>query len=123
MSSCKQAEGLCLIALPPQGLLQISVQIPASQPCREQSENSCVALGCGGFCARWGAAVGYADTFPCNSATRCCFSRCLSLVMKSVWKTLSSAGKASMAGAQSGSWVSIILEDACWSSVVFQLHF
>lgn len=43
--------------------------------------------------------------------------------MKSVWKTLSSAGKASMAGAQSGSWVSIILEDACWSSAVFQLHF
>ena len=43
--------------------------------------------------------------------------------MKSVWKTLRSAGKASVTGAQSGSWVSIILENACSSSVVFQLHF
>lgn len=42
----------------PRGLLQISMQIPVSQPCREQSENSCVVLGCGGFCACWGAAMG-----------------------------------------------------------------
>jgi len=47
MSIWKQAEGLCLIALYPQDLLQMSMQIPVSQPRREQGENLCVALGCG----------------------------------------------------------------------------
>lgn len=47
-----------LTALSPPGLLQISMQIPSSQPFRECNENSSLALGCGGFCACWGAAVG-----------------------------------------------------------------
>lgn len=41
-------------SLSPQALLQINMQKPASQLC---SENLCVALGCGGVCACWGAAV------------------------------------------------------------------
>lgn len=102
MSIWKQAEGLCLIALSPQCLLQISMQIPASQPCREQSENLS-GSGMWWFLCLLGSCSKYADTFQCNSATCCCFSRCLSLVMKSVWEMLSSAGKASMTGAQSGS--------------------
>lgn len=58
MGIWKEAEGLCLGALSPQGLLEISPQTPANQLCKEQGENLCVALGRAGFCACWGALVG-----------------------------------------------------------------